>query len=77
MWKPPGKVYECKARGAFRNKGDSPCVGDYVEILHPSDGYWAIEKILPRKNRLVRRLLQTWTGFLSLCLSVTPRPTRL
>ena len=49
-----GKVYECKARGAFRNKGDSPCVGDYVEILHPSDGYWAIEKILPRKNRLVR-----------------------
>ena len=49
-----GKVYECKARGAFRNKGDSPCVGDYVVFLHPNDGYCAIEKILPRKNKLAR-----------------------
>ena len=29
----PDGIFECKARGVFRNKGISPCVGDRVEIL--------------------------------------------
>lgn len=49
-----GRVYACKARGAFRNKGASPCVGDRVEISIQPDGTGAVETILPRKNRLVR-----------------------
>ncbi len=47
-------LYECKARGSFRKKGVSPCVGDKVEISVPRDGYAAVEEVLPRKNFLVR-----------------------
>lgn len=47
-------IIECKARGAFRKKGLSPVVGDHVEINIPKDGYGAIEKILPRKNKIIR-----------------------
>ena len=42
-------VYECKARGIFRKKNNSPKVGDMVVISVPMDGYCAIEEILPRK----------------------------
>ena len=48
-------VIECRARGALKNKGISPLVGDMVEFSASSkqEGY-AVEKILPRKNSLVR-----------------------
>lgn len=49
-----GQVYECRARGSFRNQGDSPCVGDRVEITLLPEGTGAIETILPRKNKLAR-----------------------
>jgi len=49
-----GQVYACKARGVFRNQGDSPCVGDRVEISVQPDGAGTVDAILPRKNRLVR-----------------------
>ncbi len=47
-------LYECKARGAFRKKGISPAVGDKAEITVFDDGSAALEKILPRKNYLIR-----------------------
>ncbi len=54
-------IYECSARGIFRNKDISPLIGDNVEILiqHQDSlrgGYQtaSIEKILPRKNNMVR-----------------------
>lgn len=47
-------VYECKARGAFRNKGLSPNVGDRVKISVQKEGYGAIEEIYPRRNSLIR-----------------------
>lgn len=47
-------IIECKARGIFRKKGLSPVVGDKVEISIPKDGYSSIDKILPRKNKIVR-----------------------
>lgn len=50
-------VYECKARGVFRKKGFTPLVGDYVVIEVPKDGYCSIEKVLDRKNSLVRPAL--------------------
>lgn len=49
-----GEILECKARGAFRKKGLSPVVGDYVEVSVPQEGYAAIESIFPRKNKIVR-----------------------
>lgn len=49
-------IYECKARGSFRKQGLTPLVGDDVEISvsEIENTYSAIEKILERKNSLVR-----------------------
>lgn len=44
----------CKARGRFRRDGITPMIGDRVEVLPQRDGNYAIEKILPRRNTLVR-----------------------
>lgn len=47
-------VYECKAKGSFRNMKLSPLVGDNVEISVNVNAENRIESILPRKNELVR-----------------------
>lgn len=49
-------IYECKARGNFRKQGKTPLVGDNVEISVNQENNIdnAIEKILERKNDLVR-----------------------
>ena len=49
-------VYECKAKGVFRNKKIKPLVGDNVEftVLSEAEKEGNIDKILPRKNELVR-----------------------
>ena len=71
------KVYECKARGAFRIKGSSPCVGDYVEIGVPDDGYCVIEKILPRKNSIVRPALANIDRLVIVSSIISPSPNTL
>lgn len=48
------KVYECKARGKFRNKKLTPMVGDRVIITPNDDNYGAIEEICTRDNYLIR-----------------------
>lgn len=51
-------IYECKARGIFRKRGNSPLVGDRVEINVPDDdSYCSIETIEQRKNSLIRPAL--------------------
>ncbi len=47
------KVYECKARGSFKNKGMIPLAGDKVEFS-PEGDKGVVEKIIERKNCLVR-----------------------
>jgi len=47
-------VVECKARGKFRNESLVPTIGDYVEISSKDGKTGAIEKILDRKNILLR-----------------------
>lgn len=51
-----GQVYQCKAKGIFRNRGVKPLVGDDVEfsILDEKEKEGNIDTILPRKNQLVR-----------------------
>ena len=51
-----GNLYECKAKGIFRNRNVKPLVGDDVEItvLDEAEQKGNIEEILPRKNALVR-----------------------
>lgn len=50
------RVFECKAKGAFRNQGIKPTVGDNVEIeLIDEDALKGnIIRILPRDNILIR-----------------------
>lgn len=71
------RIYECKARGAFRIKGSAPCVGDYVEIGIPSDGYCVIEKVLPRRNSLVRPALANINRLVIVASVASPAPNTL
>ena len=48
------KIYECRARGKFRNDRITPTVGDYV-VIDKDNNY--ILEILPRKNTLIRPLV--------------------
>lgn len=50
------KIYECKAKGIFRNKKIKPLVGDNVEItvLDEAEMEGNIDEILPRSNMLIR-----------------------
>lgn len=49
-------VYECKAKGIFRNKKIKPLVGDNVEftVLSEEEGTGNIVDILKRDNELIR-----------------------
>ncbi len=49
-------IYECKAKGIFRNKKIKPLVGDNVEldVVDEANLKGNISKILPRKNELIR-----------------------
>lgn len=47
-------VYECKARGIFRNISRKPLPGDIVEIETISDGCANITDICVRKSELIR-----------------------
>lgn len=49
-----GDVYECKARGVFRKRGQTPLVGDTVEITVPVEGYCSVDRIFERRNALIR-----------------------
>ena len=47
-------VYTCKARGSFRKEGISPVAGDHVEISVMDSENGTVEKVLPRRNVLLR-----------------------
>ena len=49
-------IFECKAKGIFRNKDIKPLVGDNVEfeITHEEDKEGNITEILERENELIR-----------------------
>ena len=49
-------IYECKAKGIFRNRHIKPLVGDNVEIeVIDKDNFKGnVVDILPRKNELIR-----------------------
>lgn len=70
-------VYECKARGIFRKKNNSPKVGDRVVISVPSDGYCSIEQILPRKNTLKRPPLSNIDILVIVVSTTEPAPNAL
>ena len=50
-------LYECRAKGVFRNRREKPCVGDWVDIdvISQKDHTGNLVKIHSRKNRQIGR----------------------
>lgn len=68
----PGGIYECHARGLFRNMGISPCTGDIVSFSQN-----LITEITPRKNFLVRPPLANLDQILFVVSTCKPAPNLL
>ncbi|SDW59567.1 ribosome small subunit-dependent GTPase A [Paenibacillus sp. CF384] len=45
---------QCRARGIFKKRGESPLVGDVVEYEETENGEGAVNRILPRSSELIR-----------------------
>lgn len=69
-------VYECKAKGIFRNHKIKPLVGDNVEIaiLDEEKKAGNIEKIIPRKNILIRPAVSNVDQALVIFAAAKPEP---
>ena len=69
-------IYECKARGIFRNQHMKPLVGDnvFVEILDEQDKEGTITDILPRKNELLRPAVANIDQAIVIFAIVKPNP---
>lgn len=69
-------IYECKAKGVFRNQKIKPLVGDNVEIviLNERDKKGNIEQILPRSNELIRPAVANIDLALIIFASAKPKP---
>ena len=68
----PDGIYECKARGVFRNRGISPCVGDRVTV---EDG--VITEIADRKNCIIRPPLANLDQLIFIVSTCEPVPNYL
>ena len=68
----PDSIYECKARGVFRNRGISPCVGDRVTV---EDG--VITEIADRKNCIIRPPLANLDQLIFIVSTCEPAPNYL
>lgn len=69
-------IYECKAKGAFRNQKVKPLVGDNVEIvvLDEEKKKGNVEAILPRTNALIRPAVSNIDMALVIFAAAKPEP---
>ncbi len=67
-------IYECKARGNFREMGISPVVGDMVEFDLTDNVHGVIKKISDRKNLLNRPLVANIDKLFIVSAYCTPAP---
>ncbi len=69
-------IYECKAKGVFRNKKIKPLVGDNVEIVAVDEEKKKgnVEEILPRKNELIRPAVSNIDMALVIFAAAKPDP---
>lgn len=65
-------VYECKARGIFRQKKITPLVGDLVSITVNERGENTIDELKNRKNFLVRPPLANIDRLFIVASSISP-----
>ena len=71
-----GNLYECKAKGIFRKDNIKPLVGDDVEleILDEEHKTGNIQRILPRRSKLVRPAVANIDQALIIFAIVKPDP---
>ncbi len=71
-----GMVYECKAKGSFRNDKRKPLVGDYVRFAVVDDEKQKgnIEQIEQRKNELIRPAVANIDQALVIFAETDPQP---
>lgn len=69
-------VYECKAKGIFRNQKIKPLVGDNViiSVLDKDNRIGNIEKILPRTSELIRPAVANVDQALIVFAAAFPNP---
>ena len=69
-------IYECKAKGVFRNRKVKPLVGDNVEIvvLDEEKHLGNVEEILSRKNELIRPAVSNIDMALVIFAAAKPDP---
>ena len=69
-------IYECKAKGAFRNQKIKPLVGDNVEIavIDEENKKGNVEAILPRQNELIRPAVSNIDMALVIFAAAKPEP---
>jgi ribosome biogenesis GTPase len=69
-------IYECKAKGIFRNQNIKPLVGDDVEIdtEDQPEGKGTIVGILPRKNELIRPAVANVDQAMVIFAAAEPNP---
>ncbi len=69
-------VFECKARGKFKNENQALLVGDRVDIV--TDGeQGVVDAVLPRKNLLNRPPVANLDKLFIISSSVVPAPSTL
>lgn len=69
-------VYECKAKGVFRNRKVKPLVGDdvVIDVIDESGKKGNIREILPRKNELIRPAVANIDQALVFFAAAQPEP---
>lgn len=69
-------IYECKAKGIFRNQKIKPLVGDNVRltVLSEEEKTGNIEELLPRKNTIIRPAVANMDQALVIFAAAKPRP---
>lgn len=69
--------FTCRARGRFRREHLVPTVGDMIAFTAQPDGAYAIERILPRKNELVRPPVSNIDQLVIVAAASAPKPDLL
>ena len=69
-------IYECRAKGIFRNQKIKPLVGDNVclTVLSEEEKTGSIEELLPRKNAIIRPATANMDQALVIFAAAKPRP---
>lgn len=67
-------LIECRARGVFRKRGDTPLVGDNVVIETSDSSHGVISEIKERKNVLIRPAVANVTQMVVVVAQSSPAP---